>query len=193
MLLDCGFTRRELDWIARSRTLSHRRHKGERLKAHETGRLLRMLKIQAMAESAALAMLETLIHFELAPDEAPADFQLLEVQCPDDIGIMSLENSRLPEGWRDDRPLTQRLGAEWLRSRSPAVLRVPSAIVPKSFNYFSTPCTTRPAACRSGRRVGIPTTPGCSVAQVDSCFAATLQAREWHGDRRGAERQADVT
>lgn len=51
ILLDRGFTRRELDWIAPSRTLSHRRLKGERLKAHETGRLLRMLKIQAMAET----------------------------------------------------------------------------------------------------------------------------------------------
>jgi len=51
ILLDRGFTRRELDWIAPSRTLSHRRHKGERLKAHETGRLLRMLKIQVMAET----------------------------------------------------------------------------------------------------------------------------------------------
>ena len=39
ILLDRGFTRRELDWIAPSRTLSHRRHKGERLKAHETGRV----------------------------------------------------------------------------------------------------------------------------------------------------------
>lgn len=51
ILLDRGFTRRELDWIAPSRTLSHRRHKGERLKAHETGRLLRMLKIHVMAET----------------------------------------------------------------------------------------------------------------------------------------------
>ena len=41
-------------------------------------------------------MLETLIHFELAPDVIPADFQLLEIQCPDGIGIMPLESSRLP-------------------------------------------------------------------------------------------------
>lgn len=92
-----------------------------------------------LAESAALAMLETLIHFELAPDETPADFQLLEIECPDDIGIMSLEDSRLPDGWRDDPPLTRRLGAEWLQSRSSAVLRVPSAIVPKSFNFLFNP------------------------------------------------------
>lgn len=51
VLIDRGFTRRELDWIAPSRTLSHRRQKGERLKAHESGGLLRALKIQAMAET----------------------------------------------------------------------------------------------------------------------------------------------
>ena len=100
---------------------------------------MRGVPVVYLAESAALAMLETLIHFELAPDEAPADFQLLEVQCPDDIGIMTLESSRLTEGWRDDRPLTQGLGAEWLRSRSSALLRVPSAIVPNSFNYLFNP------------------------------------------------------
>jgi len=99
-----------------------------------------------LAESAALAMLETLIHFELAPDETPADFQLPEVECPDDIGILSLESSRLDEGWRDDRPLTQRLGAEWLRSRSSALLPVPSAIVPNSFN-----CPFNPLHEQAGR------------------------------------------
>ena len=100
---------------------------------------MRGVPVVYLAESAALAMLETLIHFELAPDEIPADFQLLEIQCPDDVGIMSLQTSRLPEGWRNERPLTQRLGTEWLQLRSSALLRVPSAIVPNSFNYLFNP------------------------------------------------------
>ena len=115
---------------------------------------VRGVPVVYLAESAALAMLETLIHFELAPDEAPADFQLLEVQCPDDIGIMSLESSRLAEGWRTDRPLTQRLGSEWLRSRSSALLRVPSAIVPNSFNFLFNPLHDQAVrvSIRSSRR-----------------------------------------
>ena len=40
-----------------------------------------------------LAMLETLIHFELAPGEAPVNFRLLEVECPDDLRVMSLSAS----------------------------------------------------------------------------------------------------
>ncbi len=51
VLVERGFKRRELDWIAPLRTLSHRRRKGERLKAGETGSLLRAMKIQAMAEA----------------------------------------------------------------------------------------------------------------------------------------------
>ena len=51
VLVDRGLTRRELDWIAPSRTLSHRRQKGERLKAGETGCFLRALKILVMAET----------------------------------------------------------------------------------------------------------------------------------------------
>ncbi len=92
-----------------------------------------------LAESPALAMLETLIHFELAAEEVPAGFQLLEVECPDETVISVLEPPRLPDGWRDERPLTQRVGADWLESRSSALLRVPSAVVPKSFNYVFNP------------------------------------------------------
>ena len=51
LLVDRGLTRRELDWIAPSRTLSHRRQRGERLKAGETGCFLRALKVQVMAET----------------------------------------------------------------------------------------------------------------------------------------------
>ena len=51
VLVDRGFTKKELDWIAPLRTLSHRRQKGQRLKAGETGCFLRALKIQATAET----------------------------------------------------------------------------------------------------------------------------------------------
>ena len=51
VLVDRGFTKKELEWIAPLRTLSHRRQKGQRLKAGETGCFLRALKIQATAET----------------------------------------------------------------------------------------------------------------------------------------------
>ena len=92
-----------------------------------------------LAESAALAMLESLIHFELAPDEVPTDYQLLQVDCPDEIEVASFADSPLPANWPHDRELTRRLGTDWLDSMSTALLKVPSAIVPNSFNFLLNP------------------------------------------------------
>ena len=51
VLVDSGFTRREVDWIVPPRTLSHRRQNGRPLTANETGCFLRAVKIRAMAEA----------------------------------------------------------------------------------------------------------------------------------------------
>ena len=51
VLIDRGFTRRELDWIVPARTLAYRRRKKERLKPGETARFLRAVKILATAEA----------------------------------------------------------------------------------------------------------------------------------------------
>ena len=51
VLIDRGFTRRELDWIVPARTLAYRRRKKERLKPGETARFLRAVKILATAET----------------------------------------------------------------------------------------------------------------------------------------------
>ena len=51
VLIDSGFTRREVDWIVPPRTLSHRRQNGRPLTANETGCFLRAVKIRAMAEA----------------------------------------------------------------------------------------------------------------------------------------------
>lgn len=50
VLVASGLTRREVEWIVPSRTLSHRRQGGRSLTAHETGCFLRTVKIRAMAE-----------------------------------------------------------------------------------------------------------------------------------------------
>ena len=50
VLVDSGFTRREVDWIVPPRTLSHRKN-GRPLTANETGCFLRAVKIRAMAEA----------------------------------------------------------------------------------------------------------------------------------------------
>ena len=41
-----------------------------------------------LSESPALALLEVMVNFDLAPDELPADYQLLEVDCSV-VGVLS--------------------------------------------------------------------------------------------------------
>ena len=52
VLIDSGFTRREIEWIVSPRTLGHRRQSGRPLTATETGCFLRTLRLRAMAEVA---------------------------------------------------------------------------------------------------------------------------------------------
>ncbi|HSX52357.1 MAG TPA: antitoxin Xre/MbcA/ParS toxin-binding domain-containing protein [Cellvibrio sp.] len=50
LLVDQGFNRRDLDWIIPTRTLTHRREKGQKLTTDETERWLRAAKISALAQ-----------------------------------------------------------------------------------------------------------------------------------------------
>lgn len=92
-----------------------------------------------LAESPALAMLETLVHFELAPDEIPDSYQLLEIEFTGRKGISRLHDGSLANEWQEDLAVTRAIGDEWLGSLKSALLRVPSAIVPHSFNYLLNP------------------------------------------------------
>ena len=92
-----------------------------------------------LAENPALAMLEVLVNFELAPGEVPGAYMLLEVEFPDDRSIHVLDDSDLPHGWREHRAFTQGIGSDWLASRSSALLGVPSAVMPKSRNCLLNP------------------------------------------------------
>lgn len=92
-----------------------------------------------LAESPALAMLEVLVHFEMSPEEVPDSYQLLEVEYSGRKGISRLAGDALPEGWQIDAALTRSVGDEWLSGLKSTLLRVPSAIVPHSFNYLYNP------------------------------------------------------
>jgi RES domain-containing protein len=55
--------------------------------------------------------------------------------------MQSLDRARLPENWRSypSPPPLQKLGDQWLLSRSSAVLEVPSAITDSESNYLLNP------------------------------------------------------
>jgi RES domain-containing protein len=95
-------------------------------------------RIVYMAESPAGAMLEVLVHLKDKDDELPTTFSLLEIESLEDSGIREL----LPladVGWRDQPESTQRIGDVWLASRETPLARVPSAILPRTWNVLLNP------------------------------------------------------
>ena len=102
------------------------------------------------AEHPALALLETLVHLDRS--ELPASFQLLGIDTPDALrsDALSLE---LSANWAQDEAGTRAAGDAWLRGRSSLLLRVPTALVPRAWNFLINPAH--------------PDMPAASIASVD--------------------------
>ena len=90
-----------------------------------------------LAESPSGAMLETLVHLELDPEDVPDTYQLLRVEMPEQAS-MTVANA-LEDGWEEDQELTQSIGNEWLEEGASLLLSVPSAIMPHTNNYLMNP------------------------------------------------------
>ena len=95
-----------------------------------------------LAEHPALALLETLVHLYIDPDELPSHYQLLTVDVPDGVAVEDLSEADLAArvaDWRHAPDDTRALTRAWFGERRTALLRVPSAIVPAAFNYLLNP------------------------------------------------------
>ncbi|AXC11673.1 hypothetical protein ACPOL_2349 [Acidisarcina polymorpha] len=91
-----------------------------------------------LAESAAGALLEVLVHLDLEDAELPTSYNLMRVVVAGDIEIEQLQ-SPADSSWRHNWKTTQWIGDEWLRSARTALAEVPSAIMPKTRNYLLNP------------------------------------------------------
>lgn len=92
-----------------------------------------------LAETPAGALVEVLVHLELDPAQLPKSYKLLKAEAPDGISVRSIGKTELTANWVQDLLFTRTLGDEWLRSRATALLQVPSAIVPETFNLLLNP------------------------------------------------------
>jgi RES domain-containing protein len=84
-------------------------------------------------------MLERIVH--LLGDEGgnlPRFYQLIEVSAPDEIAVKSL-NTMAPVDWKEHPAFTRQLGDDWLASQETPLARVPSAIVPHTWNVLLNP------------------------------------------------------
>ena len=101
-----------------------------------------------LAESPAGALVEALVHTQAShADELPTNYQLLEVAVPD--GLLP-EQVQLSDGvnWREELAFTRGCGDAWLASGRKLLLRVPSAVVARSFNCLFNPLHPEAGHCQ---------------------------------------------
>ena len=91
------------------------------------------------AQNPAAALLEILVHFEIDIQDLPVRYRLLKIEAPDDLQVESVPVDRLPTNWPERTEVTRALGDAWLTRGSTALLSVPSAIVPETFNVLLNP------------------------------------------------------
>jgi RES domain-containing protein len=95
-------------------------------------------RVVYMAESPAGAMLEILAHLEFEEGEPPDQYQLTGISVEDGLVIRELELPLWPD-WREHPEFTQRIGDAWLVSLDTPLAKVPSAIIPRTWNYLLNP------------------------------------------------------
>jgi RES domain-containing protein len=90
------------------------------------------------SESRALATLEVLAGLQT---NSPLPGYVLIPAEFDESLVVAVELEELPPDWKRSPPppSTQRLGDDWIARDESAVLRVPSALVPKESNYVLNP------------------------------------------------------
>jgi len=90
-----------------------------------------------LAESPAGALLEACVH--TAANDVPPSYTLLALQVDESISLETLDAGALPADWIDHVKNTRDAGSDWLRSQRSALFRVPSALVPATFNVLLNP------------------------------------------------------
>jgi RES domain-containing protein len=93
-----------------------------------------------LAENPAGAMLERIVHLMDRNEDGilPRFYQLLRVSVPDEVAIKPL-NTLSPTDWKEHPEFTRTLGDAWLASQETPLARVPSAIMPATWNYLLNP------------------------------------------------------
>jgi RES domain-containing protein len=86
------------------------------------------------ADSIPLAFLENMIRRQGVGFNE--DFKIMVVEIPDNLPLTTIEATILKTGWRsmNQYAQTQLLGSSWFVSAATLVLKVPSAVLPSSYN-----------------------------------------------------------
>lgn len=96
---------------------------------HERG-----LPIVYLAESPAGALLEACVH--TSANDVPPRYTLLTLVVGERVVIGHLNVKTLPDDWMQREEVTREIGSAWLRDSRSVLFRVPSALVPATFNVL---------------------------------------------------------
>jgi RES domain-containing protein len=96
------------------------------------------MRVVYLAESPAGAMLEVLVHLKERQEGLPRTFTLLKIESPENPEALELSVTG-DAGWKEHPEFTQEIGDAWLASRKTPLARVPSAIMPRTWNYLLSP------------------------------------------------------
>ncbi|HYU80349.1 MAG TPA: RES family NAD+ phosphorylase [Vicinamibacterales bacterium] len=91
------------------------------------------------SETPAAALLEILVHFEIDVRNLPTRYRLLKLHAPDDLVVEGVATEDLPTDWPERTDFTRATGDRWLQMGRSPLLRVPSAVVPETFNLLLNP------------------------------------------------------
>ena len=93
------------------------------------------LPIVYLAETPAGALLEACVH--TSANDVPPRYTLLAIDVPPRISREAV--GELRADWAGHLELTREIGSAWLRLMRSGLLRVPSALVPATFNVLLNP------------------------------------------------------
>jgi RES domain-containing protein len=95
-------------------------------------------RIVYLAESPPGSLIEVLVNLRVSANDWPKSYTLLQIDGPANVEIEILS---VPAGevWPVDASITRKLGDEWLHSGRTVLARVPSAIMPSTWNLLFNP------------------------------------------------------
>jgi RES domain-containing protein len=96
-------------------------------------------RIVYCAPNPATALLEVLVHIRIDIEDLPLNFRYLEIDVPGSLSVEDQDTGALGPAWQTDLEATRGAGDRWLRSGRTALLRVPSVIVPATWNVLINP------------------------------------------------------
>jgi len=91
-----------------------------------------------LGDSPSSCMVERLVHLFDTEGDLPETYNLLEIEASDSASISPLLQF-VDTDWKERSEITRKAGDDWLLSATSPLARVPSAIVPRTWNYLLNP------------------------------------------------------